>query len=188
MKLTVEYLTAPLEGETENGDAALVRFEDQGGLVGVIDALGHGGRAAETAARATGFLAEVDLAGGLRAAMEGLHVVLKGTRGAAAMLLRFSPGKVEGMSIGNVDARAQGARVPFILTPGVLGSQVSRFKVFEAKLSGRGRIAVFSDGISRHLALDDLTNLATRDACRALMDRYRRPGDDATVLVTDFEA
>jgi negative regulator of sigma-B (phosphoserine phosphatase) len=165
-----------------------VRFEDEGGLVGVIDALGHGVRAADTAERATQFLADFDLASGLRAAMEGLHVVLKGTRGAAAMLLRFSPGRVEGMSIGNVDARAHGARVPFVLTPGVLGSQVTRFRVFEAKLSGRGRIAVFSDGISRHLALDDLTNLVTRDACRTLMDRYRRPGDDATVLVTDFEA
>jgi negative regulator of sigma-B (phosphoserine phosphatase) len=188
VKLTVEYLTFPREGEQENGDAALVRPDDEGGMVAVIDALGHGARAAETAAVATAFLAEVDLAAGLRAVVEGLHVALRGTRGAAAMVLRFSAGKVEGIGVGNVEARAHAAKVPVVLTPGVLGSQVSRLKVFEAKLRGKGRLAVFSDGVSRHLALDDLASLVTRDACRALMDRYRRPGDDATVLVTDFEA
>jgi negative regulator of sigma-B (phosphoserine phosphatase) len=188
VKLTVEYLTFPREGEEANGDAALVRHDDAGGLVAVIDALGHGVRAAQTAAVAMAYLAEVDLDADLRATVEGLHVALRGTRGAAAMVLRFSAGKVEGIGVGNVEARAHAAKVPVILTPGVLGAQVSRLKVFEAKLSGKGRLVMFSDGVSRHLALDDLGSLVPRDACRALMDRYRRPGDDATVLVTDFEA
>lgn len=188
MKLAVEFLTIPREGESENGDAAMVRRDGDGGLLAVIDALGHGARAAHAAHAAMRFLADAPLDKGLHSLIEGLHEALRGTRGAAAMLLMIAGGRLEGCGVGNVDARGVGTRVPAVLTPGVLGGQLARIKIFEAPLSARGRIVVFTDGISGRLTLDDLGALYAREACRAVMDRYRRPTDDATVLVTDFEA
>ena len=188
MKLTADFLTVPREGEQDNGDAAVIRHEEAGSLLAVIDALGHGSRAAHAAGVATRWLAEAPLDRGLRPLVEGMHERLRGTRGAAAMLLVLGGSRVEGCGVGNVEVRGQGARVPAVLTPGVLGAQLGKLRIFEAELRGRGRIVVFSDGISRQLVIDDLAGMLARDACRALMDRYRRPGDDATVLVTDFEA
>ena len=58
VKVTVEYATLPKQGETENGDAALVRRVDDSVLIAVVDALGHGALAAKAAAVATSYLAE----------------------------------------------------------------------------------------------------------------------------------
>ncbi|MFT3768491.1 MAG: phosphoserine phosphatase [Minicystis sp.] len=188
MKLTVDFATLPREGEQENGDTVVVRHGDGVSLLGVIDALGHGTRAATAAAAASRYLSSAPLDRGLLHVVEGLHENLRGTRGAAAMLLFLGGKRLEGCGVGNVEVRGQGTRVPAVLTPGILGAQLGRLKIFEAALAERGRIIIFSDGISGRMALDDIAGQPPRDACRALMDRYRRPGDDATVLVTDFEA
>jgi negative regulator of sigma-B (phosphoserine phosphatase) len=187
VKLTVEFSTLPREGEQENGDTVVIRHEGEISLLGVIDALGHGAKAAEAAAAATRYLEAAPLERGLRSLVEGLHEGLRGTRGAAAMLVLIGRGTLTGCGVGNVEMRGHGTKVPAVLTPGILGSQLGKLKVFEAPLSERGRIVIFSDGLSGRLALEDLAGQAAREACRLLMDRYRRPGDDATVLVTDFE-
>lgn len=191
MKVTAEYITIPRDGETENGDAALVRHGGEGArtLLAVIDALGHGTRAAQAAGVATQFLSEAPLDRGVRPLIDGLHERLRGTRGAAAMLILLGQGKLEGCGVGNVEARGHNTRVPAVLTAGVLGSaQLAKLRPFETALGARGRFVIFSDGISGRLLLDDVASLDPRETCRALMDRYRRAEDDATVLVTDFEA
>jgi negative regulator of sigma-B (phosphoserine phosphatase) len=188
VKLAAEFLTLPRDGEAESGDVALVRREEETTLLAVVDALGHGARAATAAGIAAAYLGDAPLERGIVSLVEGLHERLRGTRGAAAMILLVARGRLEGCGVGNVEARGVGTRVPTVLTPGVLGAQMTRLKVFDAELSARGRIVVFSDGISSRVGLDDVAALGAADACRALMDRYRRPADDATVLVTDFEA
>ncbi|APR80982.1 Anti-sigma B factor RsbT [Minicystis rosea] len=187
MKLTVEFESIPREGEQENGDTVVVRHGPDLSLIGVLDALGHGTRAAAAAAVASRYLETAPLDRGLLHLVDGLHHSLRGTRGAAAMLLFLGRGRLEGCGVGNVEVRGHNTRVPAVLSPGILGAQLGRLKVFEAQLKGRGRLVLFSDGVSGRLALDDLGGLSPRDACRAIMDRHRRPGDDATVLVTDFE-
>lgn len=187
MKITTDFLSVPREGEEANGDTAIVRHGDIS-LLAVVDALGHGTRAAHAATAATRYLEAAPLQRGVRVVIEGLHDSLKGTRGAAAMLVVLGQGRLTGCGVGNVELRASGTRVPAVLTPGILGAQLPKLKVFEAPLSDRGRLVLFTDGISGRLAIEDVGGLKARDACRALMDRYRRPGDDATVLVTDFEA
>jgi negative regulator of sigma-B (phosphoserine phosphatase) len=188
VKLTTEYVSVPREGEQEIGDAAFFRDHGELSLVAVVDGLGHGARAAQAAQAATKYLADAPLERGLRSVIEGLHDKLRGTRGAAAMILLLGKGRLTGCGVGNVELRGQGARVPTVLTPGILGAQLPKLKLFEAPLTDRGRLVLFSDGVSARLAVEDVGSLPAREACRALMDRYRRPGDDATVLVTDFEA
>jgi negative regulator of sigma-B (phosphoserine phosphatase) len=188
VKLAAEYLTVAKEGETENGDAAVVRRWDDRALLAVIDALGHGAPAAAAAATATAYLDAVTPEQGLREIMDGLHERLRGTRGAAAMVLLVGEGRVQGCGVGNVELRAYKGRVPAVLSPGVLGASISRLHFFEARPSASERIVVFSDGIAARFYDDDAARgLPVAETCRVIMDRHRRPHDDATVLVTDIE-
>lgn len=188
MKVAVEFVTVPRDGETENGDAALVRRTDDGALIAVLDALGHGERAAEAAAAGVRYLEDAPLDRGLRSVVEGLHARLRGTRGAAAMLLLVRHQHLEGCGVGNVGLRAYRARVPAMLTPGVLGASLSRLRLFEAQLAPGDRLVLFSDGISSRFDEEASGRTPALATAMAIMERHRKPHDDATVLVTDIEA
>jgi negative regulator of sigma-B (phosphoserine phosphatase) len=206
VNLAVDYLSLPREGERENGDAALVRRWDGGALIAVLDALGHGPAAAEAARVGMSFLSEAVIpmgpqaapnpgalrapgAGGLRYLVIDLHERLRGTRGAAALLLLVKGDKLEGCGIGNVEMRSYHSRVPALLTPGVLGNgTLGKLRVFQADLVAGTRMVVHSDGVEGRF--DDVASLhrPALSTCKAIMEKHRRPHDDATVLVIDVEA
>lgn len=188
MKALVEYITVPREGERANGDAALVRRWEGGLLVAVIDALGHGEHAAQATAVGLGYLQEVSVKSGLRPVVEGLHERLRGTRGAAAMLLLLDQGRLEGCGVGNVALRSYRARVPAMLSPGILGASLSRLHVFTAELAAGDRVVLFSDGITARFDDEASRRASALETCQAIMERHRRPHDDATVLVMDIES
>lgn len=188
MKVTVEYLTVPREGETENGDAALVRRAGEGVLIAVVDALGHGAHAAKAAKVALEWLAEAPLGRGIRPVIDGMHERLRGTRGAAAMLLLLSRDRLEGCGVGNVGLRAYNAQVPAMLTPGVLGATLNRLRIFQATVGAQTRMILYSDGISSRFDDEGKKGAPALATCQAIMARYRKPHDDATVLVTDVES
>jgi hypothetical protein len=50
----------------------------------------------------------------------------------------------------------------------------------------RARLALFSDGISTSLRLEDTAKLTPAAACHAIFGRHRRTEDDATILVADL--
>lgn len=187
MKVAADFLTLPREGERLSGDAAFVRRGDDAVLIAVVDALGHGPIAAEVAVTATAYLGEAPLHRGVSTIVEGLHARLRGSRGAAAMVLVLSKGRLEGCGVGNVELRSVGRRLPVILTPGVLGGSLGKLRLFEGQLSAGDRLVVFSDGVSGRFGDDLAHGLPAPETCRAIMSRYRRPYDDATVLVTDIE-
>jgi negative regulator of sigma-B (phosphoserine phosphatase) len=187
VKALVEFITVPREGEKANGDAALVRRWDGGVLVAVIDSLGHGEHAAQATAVGLGYLQGVSVKGGLRPVVDGLHERLRGTRGAAAMLLLMDEQRLEGCGVGNVALRSYRARVPAMLSPGILGASLSRVHVFTAELAPGDRLVVFSDGITARFDDEASRRASAIETCRVIMERYRRPHDDATVLVIDIE-
>jgi len=188
VRATIEHLSIPREGEACNGDAAIVREYERGTMFAVIDALGHGEHAAAVAKVAIECLSEVQLDRGVRAIIEILHRRLRGGRGAAAMVCLFEDGKLEGCGVGNVELRSIRTRVPVVLSPGILGGNINRIRIFEAQLSPGDRLVIFSDGISSRLDLDACRGVPAAQACRVLMERHRRSHDDATVLITDIEA
>jgi negative regulator of sigma-B (phosphoserine phosphatase) len=191
VKVAAEFVTVPRAGETQNGDAALVRRHADGSvLIAVLDALGHGPLAAKAAAVGMGFLAAAPAEKGVRALVEGLHDQLRGTRGAAGMLLVLKDDKLSGCGVGNVTLRAIRGRIPATLTPGVLGGilTLSRLRLFEADLALGDRFVLFSDGISSRFDDEASRRAPALAICQAIMERHRKPHDDATVLVTDIEA
>lgn len=188
MRLSPSYLSLPKVGEVENGDAVVVREDADMTMLAVVDALGHGPGAAVAADTAVRELQVVSLRGGVKDVLERVHGRLHGTRGAAALVCLFDGQRLTGCSVGNVEMRSRGTRVPVMLTPGILGSRVRSYRVFESPLARSDRLIIFSDGISAHLSVDEIHHLPPQQACRLIMDRHRRSHDDATVLVADVEA
>jgi phosphoserine phosphatase RsbX len=182
------HVSLPKVGETENGDAALFRQDEVArSLLVVVDALGHGPGAAAVSRVALEFLNSVPLDIALLELMQLLHGKLAGSRGAGATICLVREGKVEACAVGNVELRCSEIRIPLVFTAGVLGGRVARFHVCQAPLRPRARVVLFSDGISSRTPVDEMRKLAPKAACDAIMSKYRRKEDDATVLVADVE-
>lgn len=187
MKVSVAHLVIPKEGEQQSGDAVFVRPIDGGGLFAVIDALGHGERAAEAATVALAVLSEAPTSWGAGVLIEQLHVRLRGTRGAAGMVCVVRDGRLEGCSVGNVELISLGTRIPWVPSPGILGASLRRIRLFEAQLTPGDRLILLSDGVSPRIEPTLFRGTSGPDACRTLMNKYRRAHDDATVLIADIE-
>ncbi len=185
MKLEAHHRSIARAGETKNGDAVLIRPVGGATLIALIDALGHGPAAAETAAVAVDFLqAQSDL-GSVRALMDGLHQKMHGTRGAAALVCVIEGAHLVGCSVGNVELRSLLDKVPAVLTPGIVGLRLRNLRIFEAALRAGERLVLFSDGLSSSLRASDATGRSGPEACDFLMLKHRRAHDDASVIVVD---
>ncbi|HSO00805.1 MAG TPA: SpoIIE family protein phosphatase [Candidatus Nanopelagicales bacterium] len=187
MKVTVSHLVIPKDGERQSGDAVFVRSAEGATLFAVIDSLGHGDRAAEASAVALEVLTESPPSWGAGVLVEQLHVRMRGTRGAAAMICVVRAGKLEGCSVGNVELLSLGTRIPWVPSPGILGASLRRVRLFESTLAVGDRLIVLSDGVSPRIEPSLLRGASASEACRTLMNKYRRPHDDATVLIADIE-
>lgn len=208
MRLEIAGASEPKFGETANGDDIVVRSEAAPGapsapgivahfhgdsasagriLITLVDALGHGPRGADVARRASAYLREIPLSqASVAAVMMGLHERLQGTRGAAAMVCLVEVDQIEGASVGNVDLRATLSRPPLVLTQGILGARMRPLRVFGARLLAGDRLVMFSDGIQSNFPIPPRV-LPTREACREVLNGYRRDHDDASVVVMDTE-
>lgn len=187
MKLDVAHVSLPMVGEIANGDRAVSCTDGEGRfLFGVIDGLGHGVDAAAASQAAIECLQTVALDTSLHGIMQQVHDRLIGSRGAAGTVCVVRDGAIEVCAVGNVEVRSD-MRIPLVFSPGILGVRVAKLHACRAAIPSRARIVLFSDGISSRVPVDDVRSLAPSLACDALMQKYRRKEDDATVLVADAE-
>jgi len=185
MTLAVAFTTEPCPGQTENGDAIVVRNEGDDHLLAVVDALGHGPGAAVVSRAAVEYLEGVDLRDDVEKLMLGLGGALQGTRGAQGMICTVRGRALQGCGVGNVEMRVHGTRVPVVLTPGILGGRVRRHRVFDSDLAEGDRLVMFSDGISMRFPLADLAERSAQEACDHVFGQHRRQHDDASILIAD---
>jgi negative regulator of sigma-B (phosphoserine phosphatase) len=175
-----------MPGEIQNGDAVLVRQSVVGDtMLAIIDGLGHGPDAARASKAAVDLLSLLPFETSVLDAMQELHRELRGTRGAAGTLCIVKDFKLEICAVGNVALMCTNCAVPLVLSAGVLGHQVSKFRIGACQLTNRARLALLSDGVSLRFRLEEYKHLEPLAACREIMNRYRRKEDDATVLVAD---
>ena len=182
------HRTVPKDGERANGDAVVLRREGDRALIAAIDGLGHGELAALAAERATKFLNAMVLGDDLLAGMQGLHEVLRGTRGAAATVCLLHGVELECCGVGNVEIRCFGTKLPILLSPGVLGARVQKFRMCRTELAPGSRIVLFTDGISHRAPLESMRHLGVEELCETMMQQHRKPSDDATVVACDLKA
>lgn len=189
MILTTAHLSIPKPGERKNGDAVLFRSDGSGrAMLAVIDGLGHGPLAAEAAEAAVRCLEAMSLEVRVLEAFQAVHQALRETRGAVGTLCIVNGQRMEACAVGNVTLATNNLSVPLVMSAGVLGRQVQKFRLCEAELRPGGRMALLSDGLSTRVRLEELKHLGPTEACGFIMDRFRRGDDDATVLVTDFRS
>jgi negative regulator of sigma-B (phosphoserine phosphatase) len=189
MKIRSHHATRPKQGEIVNGDGVVERMDGAAYFAAVIDALGHGAPAAEVARSAIQFLQSVSLELDVKVIVEGLHGVLRGSRGAAAMICLLQNGVLTGCGVGNVELRVQGGQgVPVVLSPGVLGGYLRNLRVFEGEVGAGTRLVLFSDGISVRSPFDEMRKWSPSEATALLLSHHSHAHDDATVMVVDLEA
>ena len=187
MKLRTAHRIEACPGETAIGDAVLIDMEagGAGGVFALIDGLGHGPNAARAADAAVQTLRARKPGSDLLTLMEAIHGNLRGTRGAAATVCIIDGERIFCCGVGNVALRSHGADIPFVLSPGILGSNVRRFRTAEARLVNKQRILLHSDGIASDLSLSRLQHLDAEETCASIFRTHRKKNDDGAVLVID---
>jgi phosphoserine phosphatase RsbX len=187
--VSIAWLTSPQVGESVNGDRVVVRRVEgikSAVLVGVIDALGHGPKAAVLADSSADYLGRTTHPN-VADCVNGLHTSLRGTRGVAALLFRVTEKTFEICSVGNIELRSSNTKLPFVLTPGVLGVRLRQLKVCEVP-STADRFVLYSDGISGRFDLRALTAHSPAELAKHIFATHRRDHDDATVVVVDVHS
>lgn len=180
-------------GEEVTGDGWRVEEREGRTLVLLVDGLGHGPQACESALAAMHcFDAHSSTEPGVL--LQAIHRELQGMRGAAGAVLaidwaartvRFSGvGNIAGTLVDDDDgSRSRGRGLSS--HNGILGQGQPRFQEFSYPWPEDGLLVLCSDGISSRWSFDGQPGLANRDpsliAGVLLRDFARR--DDATVLV-----
>jgi negative regulator of sigma-B (phosphoserine phosphatase) len=173
----------PCVGETRSGDAGFVRTIGDVTWVLLIDALGHGDLAADTADLAVAEAASFGVELSVEAALLRLHVRLAGSRGAAAALLRFDKRGLSIGGVGNVEVRTLvGPSVPYASTRGVLGHRLPPLRANSIELTTSGSLLVYTDGIDRLAPLHSLASLDADVLCSKLLSDHAIERDDAMLV------
>jgi negative regulator of sigma-B (phosphoserine phosphatase) len=191
---------SPLQGETESGDACLVRCSRGSGLVAVIDALGHGTEAAAVAKQAVDALKKGPIVP-VDQHIVNAHAALRQTRGAV-MNVALLDGRADRMTwsgVGDVEGvliRAKGSNkkdrtkdravqkyehIP--VRPGIVGLTLPKMFISGVDLEVGDVLIMTTDGIRNDYVreldvFDDLSHIAER-----IMSGHSKGRDDSLVLV-----
>ena len=186
--------SAPLPGQTESGDRFLVEPFARGALVAVVDALGHGHRAAQIAAQA------VDTLNGhaqdsVTALVRRCHDALRDRHGATMSLASFDwrSHQMTWLGIGNVI----GLLVPHAFHPdaplrrllvrgGVVGGDLPDLKPTTVEVTPGDTLIIATDGIDEGFGGELPADLAPQPLAEHIFSRYAKSTDDALVLVARY--
>jgi negative regulator of sigma-B (phosphoserine phosphatase) len=184
----IAHISVPKIGERVNGDAIVVcHGPDDRLLLAVIDGLGHGPIAAEASNAAVAAIKSATLDQPVLTLMQTVHAALRGTRGAAGTICLLHGRKLQVCAVGNVQLTSTVTSVPLVLSAGVLGMRVPKFRVCEAELKTGTRLALYSDGISTRFRAEDTQSLPPQAACKQIFERHRKNEDDATIMIADLD-
>lgn len=189
--LAIGGVSIPIAGERVCGDAFATAHSSGRSVFMVVDGLGHGPVAAEAA---TAALEAFEKYHGDSPAeiINGMHLAMKSTRGAAAAVaeIQHERGIVVFSGVGNI--------VGLVLAPdddsvrnmvshsGIVGHQLKHVAEFTYPWSPKASLVMHSDGINTHWDLKSYPGLLNKDPALIAAVLYRdqiRTRDDATVLV-----
>ncbi|MGC4122530.1 MAG: SpoIIE family protein phosphatase [Myxococcales bacterium] len=173
-------------GERVCGDDWAVVQAGAAWLLAVIDGLGHGPQAQHAAALARQALQRSpDLP--LDQLVGEMGRALKSSRGACVGLARVDPEtrKLSCVIVGNVEIAGDGHVRP-VPSPGIVGREIRKLRVFEGPFARGDRLYLYSDGISRKVQLTKYRALVPQQAANAVVREFGQSHDDATCLVAEL--
>ena len=189
----VEYGVAKfvLPGQGESGDQYIVRCNNEGVLIAVIDGIGHG----EEAAHASGAAASILMSAintPIISLVERCHEQLRDTRGVVLSLasIDVANGLLTWLGIGNVFGTLTRAHSvngtgheTLLLRGGVVGAQMPPLQATVLPISKGDTIYFVTDGIRSDFS-DSLTSLENpQRAADRILKQFRNGNDDALALV-----
>jgi hypothetical protein len=180
----------PRRGETECGDGWAFKATSTGGLIVVVDGLGHGPQAAMAARAALDAVEKAPAALNLVELMTRVHEALRPTRGAAVAIAAINrvEQKLRFCGLGNISGVivAPAGTKHLVSHNGTAGHELRRLQEFVQPWPVEAMLLLHSDGIATHWRLDDYPGLAARSPALIAGVLYRdfnRGRDDATVAV-----
>ena len=184
-KLLIAAVQRPAAGQMVCGDVYQVLRQGVRTVVVVADGLGHGQEAAAAAAdfcRVAGVAAHQ----GIEHAMHSAHQQLRGSRGAAAAILRFDEERYELQftGVGNIEMQTiSRAAISPVSVPGIVGQRILKIKAFTYPLAPGDLLVVYSDGVSQRFNLASHQHLDVDGIAHAIMAKHGKAHDDATCVV-----
>ena len=167
----------PYPGSPRGGDLGVIRPLEDGALVALVDALGHG-----LTAHAAAMVAHRSLLGTRSeepaVILAELHQALRGTVGAVAAVARIFRERFTFAGIGNVGGWYGGRRL--LSREGILGQHYRPPRVTEQPISCAEWLLLHTDGVSYSGAA--LPSGTAETVVRALVTSSGKSHDDAAVL------
>ena len=180
------------EGETRSGDVAVFAPTPRGGLVCVIDGLGHGPEAADAAELCASVVREhveaepTDL-------LEACHQALLETRGAVMTAVWFDleNAQLSWAGVGNVDARLVRSGPELredvaLVFGGVLGYRMPRVRPATMPLQRGDLLVMITDGIDGAISPGLAGGGAAQTMADRIFEQHAKGGDDALAVVLRY--
>ncbi len=178
------YLVEPKEGQTHSGDGVIVFEEENYVRIITVDSLGHGERAQKVVDTVRSL--DDDLRHKRQPnLMRYLHGKLRNSRGAAISIADIYKVKLDWCAVGNVEIKADDSSVNPINDPGIVGYKIRKLQQRTFEVGSGTLMIIHSDGISSRFTFEEDVPVH-RDVeylARFIMNNYRKPKDDATVVV-----
>jgi phosphoserine phosphatase RsbX len=181
-------------GEGRSGDLAVFAPSRSGGLVAVIDGLGHGDLAAD-AAEAAAALIEQHPDDAPQTLLERCHRELRCTRGAVMTLAWFDVGErtMAWTGVGNVEARfvrASGGRdarhdSPTVLG-GVVGFTLPQVRIRTITLEPGDAVVLATDGVRADYSSSLEPGVPAQMLAERVLERHGKGTDDALAAVVRY--
>jgi phosphoserine phosphatase RsbX len=183
-----------IEGEGRSGDLAVFAPSSRGGLVAVIDGLGHGDPAADASEKAAEIL-RAHVEEPPQDLLERCHAALRRTRGAVMSLAWFDleAATMAWTGVGNVEARlvrGQGGAdsrydSPVVLG-GVVGFNLPRVRVGIVELQAGDALAMATDGVAGDYSASLEPGVEAQVLADRVMARHGKGTDDALAVVVRY--
>jgi negative regulator of sigma-B (phosphoserine phosphatase) len=182
------------EGEGRSGDVAVFAPSQRGGLVAVIDGLGHGDAAAD-ASEAAAEVLRTEVERPAQELLELCHQELRRTRGAVMTLAWFDldARTMVWTGVGNVEARfvragdtGDARHASPVVLGGVVGYNLPQVRLGTIPLEPGDAVVLATDGVKADFSVSLESGVAAQELADRVLERHGKGSDDALAAVVRY--